>query len=229
MAQESRKPTGPDRTAPQLGSCWSLSESYQSVAQRNTANYNQGNQIIFEISTIEKFALLWKHTDYSKPSNLFYDSQNHNIRKFKINESDKEEKVLEGLLLFRKGVNPEWEDPANKTGCSFDCNLKDLEPAQIDSIWQNLLLGLIGESFPFVEYITGIRFLDRLKKHNSIKLEIWLSVSTDGLKQGTEEYFKNNHIVETITEHHAALLNRTFKISVHELTRTDHKIKLKVN
>lgn len=229
MAQEPRAKTGPDRTDLQLGSCWSLSESYQSGAQRNAANYNQSNQTIFDISTIQKLALLWRHTDYSHPSRLFYDTLNNNIRKFKTHESDEEERVLEGLMLFRKGVKPEWEDPANKNGCSFDCSLKDLHPSQIDELWQSLLLGLVGESFPFVEHITGVRFMDRLKKHSSVKLEIWLSVSSEGTKPGSEEFFRSRGMIQAIQEHYIELLNRTVPITVHELTKQEHKIKLKVN
>lgn len=229
MAQEPRVRTGPDRTDLQLGSCWSLSESYQSSAQRNAANYNQSNQVIFDISTPQKLALLWKHTDYAHPSRLFYDTVNNSIRKFKIYDSDEEERVLEGLMLFRQGVKPEWEDKANSNGCSFDCSLKELEPGQIDSLWQTLLLALAGESFPFCEYITGIRFMDRLKKHSSIKLEIWLSITLATTKPGTEEFFRHRGMIQAIQEHYIELLNRTVLISLHELTKQEHMIKLKVN
>lgn len=229
MTTESRVKNGPERTAPQLGSCWSFSESYQSTAQKSAANYHQSNQIIFEISSVEKLALLWKHTDYARPSNLFYDNINHNIRKFRVSEADEEEKALEGMLLFRKGVKPEWEDPANKNGCSFDYTLKDPAPEQIDQIWQSLLLGLAGENFPFVQYITGIRYMDRLKKHNSIKLEIWLSISGEGPKKGSEEFFRNHHIIDSILHHYLDILNKSVSVTPHELTKNEHKIKLKVN
>ena len=229
MTTDNRVTNGPERTALQLGSCWSLSDFYQSSAQRNSANYHQTNHVIFEISSIEKLALLWKHTNYANPSNLFYDNINQNIRKFRVNDTEEEEKVLEGMLLFRKGVKPEWEDPANKSGCSFDCTFKDPTPAGVDQIWQNLLLGLTGESFPFVQYITGIRFMDRLKKHNSIKLEIWLSISSEGHKKGSEEFYRSHFIIEAILKHYLELLNRTVEISQHELTKNEHKIKLKVN
>lgn len=213
----------------QLGRSWILSESYLLSTQRNAANYKNNNFQLFEFCTLSKFASLWNHTSYSNPSNLFYDSVNNNTRKFYTDEPDSEEKIIDGLLLFQSGIKPEWEDPLNKNGCSFDGNFKNLEPFEIDQLWQDIVLALIGENFPYSQFITGIRFLDRMKKHSTVKIEIWISVGLGSVKPNTDEYLKNQHIVDAIIKHFAGVLNRTTPISELELTGNEHTIKLKVN
>ena len=212
-----------------LGNSWNLSESYLLTAQRNSANYVNNNHSIFEFESLSQFSLLWKHTPYSTPSNIFYDDVANNTRKFRTSKTDPEEKALDGLLLFKKGVKPEWEDPANQNGCSFDCNLKNLTPEQIDEIWQNMVLGLVGETFPFVQFLTGIRFMDRLKKHSSIKIEIWISVGLGSTKIDSDDYVRNGKIVDRIVAHFLVILNHTTPVSEFELTKNEHHIRLKVN
>eukprot|EP01062_Namystynia_karyoxenos_P032533 TRINITY_DN23_c0_g2_i1.p1 TRINITY_DN23_c0_g2~~TRINITY_DN23_c0_g2_i1.p1 ORF type:complete len:312 (+),score=81.91 TRINITY_DN23_c0_g2_i1:80-937(+) len=46
--------------------------------------------------------------------------------------------------LFRKGVQPEWEDPANKDGGKWVVTLSPAMERQVDRIWRHLLLRLLG-------------------------------------------------------------------------------------
>ena len=212
-----------------LGRSWNLSESYQSDQQKTFQNFANTHNSIYDFSTVGEFALFWKVSDYSMPSNLFYDEANSNIRKFKVKENDNEEKVIDGISLFKKGVNAAWEDPENQNGCSFDINLKNLVPEEIDQIWRNLVMELVTENFPFVQYVTGIRCIDRLKKHSCIRVEIWISVGLKAYKPESDDYFRNDIIIKTITDHFLMILNKTATVSDFELTRHEHAIRLKVN
>jgi hypothetical protein len=42
-------------------------------------------------------------------------------------------------MLFRKGVEPKWEDPANESGGSFIVELKELNTSDIDLVWKTLV------------------------------------------------------------------------------------------
>ena len=53
--------------------------------------------------------------------------------------------------------------------------MKLVNSEQMDKIWKKLLLIVIGESWEFSEYVTGIRIVDRQKKHTTLKVEIWVT------------------------------------------------------
>eukprot|EP00474_Spongospora_subterranea_P009344 CRZ09802.1 hypothetical protein [Spongospora subterranea] len=48
-------------------------------------------------------------------------------------------------LLFKHGIQPMWEDPQNANGGKWIVFMKN-DRAQLDSYWENLILGLIGET-----------------------------------------------------------------------------------
>ena len=219
----------PGRDDIPLEHSWNLSENYQLTTQKTFQNFGHNHNSIFEFSTMAQLAMLWKYTDYSKPSNLFYDGINCNSRKFRVSETDPEEKILDALVMFKKGIKPEWEDPMNQNGCSFYCNLKDLKSDEIDNIWQDLIFNLTGASFPFIDYITGIRFIDRLKKHSTAKLEIWISVGSGLRNEDSEEYMRQSVIIKAIADHFLILINRTREVSEFELTKQEHNLQLKLN
>ncbi|KAJ8876377.1 hypothetical protein PR048_020822 [Dryococelus australis] len=50
--------------------------------------------------------------------------------------------------LFKKGIRPMWEDAANKSGGRWLINVeKKLRGPELDSVWLEVLLCLIGEAF----------------------------------------------------------------------------------
>jgi len=49
--------------------------------------------------------------------------------------------------IFKSGIKPMWEDPANRNGGKWILRLHQREKALIDLYWLNLVLGLIGEQF----------------------------------------------------------------------------------
>lgn len=83
-------------------------------------------------------------------------------------------------LLFKKGVRPEWEDPANKQGGKWVVTLPiadDMEE-DCDDAWLQLILNLLAGQFPKEQrdVINGIVFSVR-DKH--LRISIWTAVSKD--------------------------------------------------
>ena len=51
-------------------------------------------------------------------------------------------------------------------------------------IWRDLVFALAGNTFPFTDHVCGIRLIDRLKKFNVIKIELWIDAGTGKFKKG---------------------------------------------
>lgn len=65
--------------------------------------------------------------------------------------------------------------------------MKFVKAEQMDQIWKKLLLVIIGESWEFSEYVTGIRLVDRQKKHSTLKVEIWVTFGSKNPKFNKDE------------------------------------------
>jgi hypothetical protein len=212
-----------------LASTWCLWEKYQEAYISNPANYDKNLHVIFTFSTLERFAMLWKYTTYKNPSELFYDLQYQISKKFKIDETEIEDKTVDGLLLFKKNIEPKWEDPANQMGCSIYCDLYHLSKNCIDKLWKDLIFALVGEQLPHSEFVNGIRILDRMKKHQFIKFELWISCGVGAYKKESKDFIQNNKIVLEIIDSIHKIINRTADISIHSIIRKEHFITSKVN
>lgn len=86
---------------------------------------------------------------------------------------------VDGFSLFKRGIRPEWEDPQNQkaselsTSGPFDYN--------VDILWENMALALIGELIEESDEICGCRVVDKFKKSGKsgstkphYRLELWL-------------------------------------------------------
>lgn len=83
-------------------------------------------------------------------------------------------KEIKALGIFKKGIQPQWEDAQNEHGCQLDA-LKPLNSEAIDVNWENLVFGLVGETFDEDDNICGARLVFSQKKGKmGYKLEIWL-------------------------------------------------------
>ena len=83
-------------------------------------------------------------------------------------------------LIFKKGIRPEWEDPANKYGGKWVVTLpiEDDMCEECDRAWLRLLLAVIGGQFAKDERdaINGMIFSIR-DKH--LRISLWCNNSTD--------------------------------------------------
>ena len=205
----------------QLGVTWCLWEKYQSSQFQTRENYAESLQIIYEFSTLDEFAMVWKLTPYGSPSRLFFDVERQMGKKFQL-DTAQDDTVTESLFLFRKGVNPKWEDPHNKNGTSLIMEFKNYGSKIIDGIWKSLVFAMVGSTFPYPEQIMGLRVLDRLKKHDSFKCEIWTSVSAVSSTKTKEENQLNEKMINDIIAHFHKLLSETVTVSIHSIIVNDH-------
>eukprot|EP00406_Dinophysis_acuminata_P007365 CAMPEP_0179236040 /NCGR_PEP_ID=MMETSP0797-20121207/13721_1 /TAXON_ID=47934 /ORGANISM="Dinophysis acuminata, Strain DAEP01" /LENGTH=230 /DNA_ID=CAMNT_0020943281 /DNA_START=69 /DNA_END=761 /DNA_ORIENTATION=+ len=88
--------------------------------------------------------------------------------------------IVDGLMVFRDGIRPQWEDEANADGGHLQFRLKaSLGGGQLDEYWNNLVLGVIGATIEPVDMITGIRLVDKLiggkGTGGSVRIEVWFS------------------------------------------------------
>jgi len=115
-------------------------------------------------------------------------------------------KTIGSFSVFKQGIEPVWEDPVNALGGEFytrRCFLSifriyqlrsivgflDLDAQCLNLIWENLLLGLIGETMDPDNYICGVRVADKTNRNkSSYKIEIWLSTTDQAIRYDVEGY-----------------------------------------
>ncbi|PWN30292.1 translation initiation factor eIF4e [Jaminaea rosea] len=75
--------------------------------------------------------------------------------------------------LFKNGIKPMWEDPANANGGKWTISLSRsaTNPALLDRSWMWLVLALIGEELDTEDEITGAVFSSRPKAN---RISLWL-------------------------------------------------------
>jgi translation initiation factor 4E len=146
-------------------------------------------------STIEDF---WRYFNHiPKPSEVFYDGENRKI------VGPKNTKI-EGYSLFKRGIEPEWSDAANKTGGEWFIR-QNLELDVLDMYWQNLVMGSIGESIEDgadtspnkkgLSVVNGARVVDKGKGYPMFRIELWMSTRDAEVKEQVR-----NKLVECITD-----------------------------
>jgi hypothetical protein len=89
-------------------------------------------------------------------------------------------RTIEAFSVFKKGIKPEWEDPANRAGAELSCR-KPFTSSEVDKYWDNMVFGLIGEVIDVGDEICGCRIIDKSKRGNSktlFKFELWVRSGT---------------------------------------------------
>ena len=54
-----------------------------------------------------------------------------------------------------QGIKPMWEDPANERGGKWVLNVRNNDKHILGHYWENLVLGMIGETVDASDEITG--------------------------------------------------------------------------
>eukprot|EP01039_Chlorochromonas_danica_P002252 gene2252-2466_t len=119
---------------------------------------------IVDVSTVEKFWEAWGNMP--KPSDVFGDGS----RKVTVGGSE-----IKSLGLFKKSILPVWEDKPNVDGVQFDI-VRNFNADVLDIHWENLVLGLIGETIDEDDNICGGRVVNQLNKRgkqHTYKIEVW--------------------------------------------------------
>ena len=147
------------------------------AAEKDPSNYNDSTRQLTSFDTIESF---WNtFSSIPQPSILLQGQKVFS-----------ENNAVTAIMLFRDGVRPEWEDPANEDGghLQFHWKNKCVEPAQLDEYWNNLVLALVGDNiesegeFSMHPIVNGVRLVDKLSaqgKQAGIRIEIWFRKPVD--------------------------------------------------
>lgn len=142
---------------------WSFWEHRKNSGKNRGSAYS-GN--MFEIGNFQTVEDFWRFkNNLPLPSEIFHTPDSERM-KF----ADRE---IEGYSLFKTGIRPEWEDEANKKGGEFFCR-KTFSSKDLDDIYENLLLGLIGETIDPENYICGCRVVDKSARTRVLyRVEVW--------------------------------------------------------
>ncbi|CAM9779636.1 unnamed protein product, partial [Choristocarpus tenellus] len=90
---------------------------------KSDADWGNNMQSLSEFSTVEDF---WKvFNNVPKPSQVMFDGT---MRK-KVGE-----RQIDSFSIFKKGIKPEWESPANTNGGEWQSRSK-MTPQALDLFW----------------------------------------------------------------------------------------------
>eukprot|EP00933_Yihiella_yeosuensis_P006164 TRINITY_DN110835_c0_g1_i1.p1 TRINITY_DN110835_c0_g1~~TRINITY_DN110835_c0_g1_i1.p1 ORF type:complete len:266 (+),score=59.08 TRINITY_DN110835_c0_g1_i1:90-800(+) len=135
------------------------------------SSYSDATKQIVEFNTAQDFWRIWNGVP--QPSALL-----NNCRFIRENPGQ-QPAAIDAVMLFKKGVRPEWEDPKNQSGGHFQVQLKpNIGGAQIDEYWNNLVLAMVGGTLEPYDMITGVRLVDKLagaKAAGVLRIELWFS------------------------------------------------------
>ena len=121
---------------------------YDSKKTAKESDWEHSLVQVSTLNTVEDFWIVQHHT--KKPSHLDIGSNYH---------------------LFRTGVKPMWEDPANVQGGKWVATIasKD-ELARLDTLWEELLMSAIGEYLDSGDEVVGVVLG---KRRAQVKLAVW--------------------------------------------------------
>jgi len=148
---------------------------------KNPKDWKASMKSLCTFSTVENF---WRYFNHiPKPADVFYDGD----RKKFIGQDNK---TVEEYSLFKKGIEPEWGDPRNMTGGEWWVRTH-VEPEFLNLYWQNLVLGVIGETIEDgadngsgMNHINGARVVDKGKKtYPMFKIELWIDTKDPLIKE----------------------------------------------
>lgn len=125
---------------------------------------------VCEFSTVEDFWKYWSF--FPRPSEILFDGHTR---------KEVEGRTIDAFSVFKKGIKPEWEDPVNRSGGELTCR-KTINAEALDVYWENMVLGLIGETIDEGDEICGCRVVDKSKRNTTrtiFRLELWTRTSNE--------------------------------------------------
>lgn len=160
---------------------WSIWEMWdQNVNTGDDSNYKNRMK---EISTFNSLVSFWQHwhaLPHADPKQFFTDQPQKMRRTYGGTKID-------SVGIFVEGIEPAWEDPMNAMGCDIYAKIQ----APIDAlkdIWDRFVFGVIGETIPHSEVITGVRIVEKMR--GTTKFELWLSCDVGPVADEIRSYFE---------------------------------------
>jgi len=131
------------------------------VKSATQKRYDASNlQEVFEFNSLDRFSQIYNGSPLGKVSNNFSLTE----KTLNPRQKESEQQIMTNLpvdsyMLFRKNINPEWEDKKNASGGHFSIDFSKLEDEICDNIWKEISCFLVGEIWPHSEYVNGLRVL----------------------------------------------------------------------
>jgi len=138
---------------------------------------NRWKDSMKQLCSFKAIGDFWRYFNHvPKPADIFFDGDS----KKRVGA---EGKVIGEYSLFKRGIEPEWGDPSNRTGGEWHCRQSMQDGADLNMYWQNLVLGVIGEVIENEcsngsgqSYINGARVVDKGRNQfATFRLELWIS------------------------------------------------------
>jgi len=146
----------------------------QSADKKNVQSRSEWTCLQRHICSFSTVTDFWFYNrSMPQPSQVFYDGKN---REKRLVGKTGEERVIESFSMFKKDIEPSWEDDGNIRGGEWWIR-KVLPPAVLDKLWENLVLGLAGCTIENGDDISGARVVDKSKMGDGrtiVKIELWL-------------------------------------------------------
>lgn len=117
-----------------------------------THDYEAGLTVIGEFKTVESFC---RYFNWLKPPSALERNSNYH--------------------LFKEGIKPMWEDPANASGGKWVLTMKN-NPLLLDRCWAWAAMGLIGEELDEADELCGLVVSLRAKVD---RIQLWTRSKDD--------------------------------------------------
>ena len=117
-----------------------------------STEYEAGLAVVSEFVTVEEFC---RYFNWLKPPSLLEKNANYH--------------------MFKSGIKPMWEDPANANGGKWVLTMKN-NPALLDRCWNWLAMALVGEELEDGDEICGAVVSLRTKVD---RIQLWTSSKDD--------------------------------------------------
>jgi len=200
---EEEKPIIPKRLSTEnlypLKNIWVMYDHTKS----DSLTYEASTRKICEFNNVISFWQIFNN--YPNPSKLFNNGIYRPIMKCVDSNGRSETKEISSISVFKKGIQPKWEDPVNKTGAEFSkrkFSKKDTLK-ELDTNWIDILIACVS---CFIDQsVTGVRVVDssaqKLNDSTGImefkviyRIELWFDNISK--KQIIEDQFKNIMMID---------------------------------
>lgn len=161
-----------------LADDWCIWEQVPKSADGNKSTnqngYQDATREVAGFNTIQQF---WKlMTGLPQPSCLV--ESKRMVRVSKDKDGKEVQNHIEAVMIFKKGIKPEWEDPKNAQGGHFQYHIKSQTPGGlIDQYWNYLTISVVGNMINSGEHITGLRLVDKTvggsRNLQGVRIEVW--------------------------------------------------------
>jgi len=90
------------------------------------------------------------------------------------------------LHVFKDDIQPIWEDAKNLNGGHFKITARTQE--RTESLWLEVVLNLIGQHFPYRDFVNGASIMANRSGHNLVK--VWISIVKKPVVQALRDFIR---------------------------------------